>query len=388
MPSLRRIALLMGQDFAFSRHVLRGIRAYALRHPNWAFRSGPPQADTIDSLRQWKPDGIIAEVVDADFAKSLLRLKRPVVDTFYWIEHAKLPVVDVDHAEVGRMAAEYLASLGLRHFAFFGNEAVYSGLREKAFAKRLAAMGYRAEIYRGEPLRRMAAQASSDWKKRDALTRKWLERLPKPVGVFACNDATARILADLCSQSDFRIPEEVALLGVDDDELECLLTSPPLSSIAIPSERIGYEAAKLLDERMDSSGATVRRVFLPPMHVVARQSTDTMNTNDPVVIAALRYIQAHVGEGVNVSDVVHSLGAGRRELERKFRAVLGRSVLEEIRQMRLKQSQKLLAGTDLPMSEVAKLSGFSNAHRFAIVFHRFCGMPPTAYRRQSQIRDA
>ena len=177
------------------------------------------------------------------------------------------------------------------------------------------------------------------------------------------------------------------LLGVDNDELECLLTSPPLSSIAIPGERIGYEAAKLLDRAMTDRRSAAGRVFLPPIRVVARQSTDTLASGDPVVIAALRYIHSSAVEGVNVAGVVQATGIGRRELERKFRAILGRSVLQELRRVRIGQAQKLLAGTDLPMPAIAKLSGFSSAHRLAIVFHRLCGMPPTAYRRQSQIRD-
>jgi LacI family transcriptional regulator len=382
MAQLRRIALLMGQDLAFSRDVIRGIRAYALRRPNWAFRNGPPDAESLASLRQWKPDGIIADIVDGDFARQLLRLRRPIVDTAFWIEHPKLPVVDVDNRAVGRMAAEYLLSLGLRQFAFFGNIAAYSSLREKGFLKRLADSNARASVFHGEPLRQMSSA------KVDAQTRKWLQQLPKPVGMFVCNDATARILADLCGQLALNVPEDVALLGVDDDQLECLLTSPPLSSIAIPAERIGYEAAKMLDRAMSDPTARIHRVFLPPMHVVARQSTDTMTTDDPVVIAALRYIQAHAAEGVNVACVVQGVGVGRRDLERKFRDVLGRSVLQEIHGARIALAQKFLAGTDLPMPAVAKLSGFSSAQRLTIVFHHLCGQPPTAYRRQSQIRDA
>jgi LacI family transcriptional regulator len=382
MPPVRRIALLMGQDLAFSRDVLRGIRAYALRRPNWAFRNGPPDAESLASLRQWKPDGIIADIVHGDFASRLLRLRRPIVDTAFWIEHPRIPVVDVDNRAVGRMAAEYLLTLGLRHLAFFGNVATYSGLREKAFAKRLAESGIRAAVFHGEPLRQMSSS------KTDAETRKWLRRLPKPAGLFVCNDATARILADLCGQLGIHVPEEVALLGVDDDQLECLLTSPPLSSIATPAERIGYEAAKLLDRVMAAPTMPVRRVFLPPMHVVARQSTDTMSAADPIVIAALRYIQAHAVDGVNVESVVRGIGVGRRDLERKFRTILGRSVLQEIHRAQIAQAQKLLTGTDLPMPSVARLSGFSSAQRLTIVFHRLCGHPPTTYRQQSQIRDA
>ena len=387
MSPLRRIALLMGQDLAFSRDVIRGIRAYALRRPNWAFRNGPPDAEIVPSLRQWKPDGIIADIVHADFARRLSRLRRPIVDTAFWIVHPRIPVVDVDNLAVGRMAAEYLLSLGFCHFAFFGNVAAYSGLREKAFVQRLTESGVRAAVFHGEPLRQMSSP--TNWKKMDAQTRRWLHRLPKPVAMFVCNDATARILADLCGQLGLHVPDEVALLGVDDDQLECLLTSPPLSSIAIPGERIGYEAAKLLDRAMTAPSVgpcaaySCRRCTSWPANQPTRWPP-TIRSSSP----RCAYIQVHAAEGINVAGIVHGIGVGRRELERKFRAILGRSVLQELRRTRITQAQKLLAGTDLPMPTVAKLSGFASAHRLTIVFHRLCGLPPTAYRRQSQIRDA
>jgi len=386
MATLRRIALLMGQDLGFCRDVIRGIRAYAIRKPDWAIRNGPPDVGILPSLREWKPDGIIAELFHSEFARRLLRMNKPVVDTAFWLPNLKVRVVDVDHAAVGRMAAEYLVSLNLERFAFFGSaSAEYSRIRLQSFRQRLREAGFEITICHGEYLRE--APTTTSWKKMESQTRRWLRQLPKPVGIFASNDVLARSLADMCSQLGLHIPDEVALLGVDDDELECLLTSPPLSSIAIPGERIGYEAAKLLDQAMKGKRSAAGRVLLPPIRVVARQSTDTMATGDPVVIAALRYIHSAATEGANVANVVHATGVGRRELERKFRAIVGRSVLQELRRVRIEQAQKLLASTDLPMPAIARLSGFSSAHRLAIVFHRTCGMPPTAYRRQSQIRD-
>jgi LacI family transcriptional regulator len=284
------------------------------------------------------------------------------------------------------MAAEYFLSLGLSHFAFFGSPAAeYSHIREQSFRKRLEEAGGEVAVCYGEYLREAPTRTS--WKRIDSETGRWLRQLPKPVGLFACNDVLARSLADRCSRLGLHIPDEVALLGVDNDELECLLTSPPLSSISIPSERIGYEAAKLLDQTMAGRKSSARRILLPPVRVVARQSTDMMAIRDTMVLDALRYIRAHAAEAINVTSVVSAVGIGRRELERKFRAILGRSVLEELRHTRIQQAQKLLAGTNLPMPAVAKQSGFSSAHRLAIVFHRACGIPPTAYRRQSQIHE-
>ena len=386
MAKLRRIALLMGQDLSFCRDVIRGIRAYGIHKPGWAFRNGPPDVQIVPALRSWKPDGIIAELYSPDFARSLLRMRTPIVDTAFWLPNLKVRVVDVDHDAVGRLAADHLLSLGLSHFAFFGSElAMYSCMREKGFRQRLAEVGCEAAICHGEYLRE--APTTTNWRKMESQTRHWLRQLPKPVGLFVCNDVLARSLADTCSQLGLHVPDEVALLGVDNDELECLLTSPPLSSVAIPAERIGYEAARTLDDAMSRRASLVARHFLPPVRVVARQSTDTMAIRDPVVISALRYIHLHAIEGINVKNVVKSIDVGRRELERKFRSMLGRSVLQEICRTRIQQAQKLLTSTDLAMPSIAKLSGFSSAHRLTIVFHRTCGMPPTAYRRQSQIRD-
>lgn len=386
MPQTRRIALLMGQDLSFCREVIRGIRAYGIHKPSWSFRNGPADVQIIPSLREWKPDGIIAELYSPAFARKLLRMERPIVDTAFWLPNLKVRVVDVDHVAVGRLAAEHLLSLGLSHFAFFGSaSAEYSMTREAGFQQRLSEAGCEANVCHREYLRE--APTTISWKKMESQTRQWLRQLPKPVGLFVCNDVMARSIADICGQLDLHVPDEVALLGVDNDELECLLTSPPLSSIAIPAERIGYEAAKKLDQAMSKKKSAVDRLFLPPVRVVARQSTDIMTIRDPVVVAALRYIQAHAAEGINVANVIRSVGVGRRELERKFRSLLGRSLLQEVCRARIQLAQKLLVGTDLSMPAIAKLSGFSSAHRLAIVFHRICGMPPTAYRRQSQIHD-
>lgn len=386
MSHTRRIALLMGQDLSFCREVIRGIRAYGIHRPGWAFRNGPADVQIISSLREWKPDGIIAELYSTDFARKLLRMERPVVDIAYWLPNLKVSVVDVDHMAVGRMAAEYLSSLGLSHFAFFGSaSAEYSKMREAGFREGLADKGHELNVCHREYLRE--APTTISWKKMESQTRQWLRRLPKPVGLLVCNDVMARSIADICGQLSLHVPDEIALLGVDNDELECLLASPPLSSVAIPAERIGYEAAKKLDQAMSRRKSAVERIFLPPVRVVARQSTDIMTIRDPVVVAALRYIQTHAAEGINVANVIRSVGVGRRDLERKFQLLLGRSLLQEIRSVRIQLAQQLLVGTDLSMPTVARLSGFSSAHRLTIVFHKLCGVPPTAYRRQFQIRD-
>jgi LacI family transcriptional regulator len=381
MERSRRIALLIGQDLSFSRNVIRGVREYALSKPTWVFRNGPASKEVLPFLRDWNPHGIIAGLYDRDFAHRVVKLRKPLVDTGCTIAGLSVPVVDVDHVAVGRMAAEYFLSLGFQNFGYFGVEtAVHSRLREQSFRERLAEAGRTAtscyENYLGR------GSTTTSWRVLDRQTRRWLQGLAKPVAIFACNDIPARALADACSQLGLHIPSQVALLGVDNDDLECSMTQPPLSSIAIPDERIGYEAAHLLDQMMSDRRRPTAPLFLPPVRVVARQSTDTLAVSDPVVSAAIRFIYEHATEGLNVESVVLHVAVHRRELERKFRRIVGHSVLHELRRNRIEHAKRLLAATRLPMSRIARQSGFSTPQRMAAVFQSFERVSPTAYRRR------
>lgn len=380
MGHIRRIALLMGQDLSFSRAVIRGIREYALQRPDWIFRNGPTTLEIVPEVKDWRPHGIIANLFDKEFARRLVRLRKPLVDTACAITGLRVPVVDVDHAAVGRMAADYFLARGFRHFGYFGiRAAVYSRTREESFCRRLAEEGHTASICYGDYLHQVPTVTS--WRILDRQTRDWLSDLPKPAAVFACNDIPARTLADTCAVLGFHVPGDIALLGVDNDDLECSLTVPPLSSIDIPGERIGYEAARLLD-RMIEGEARLPSTFLPPVSVVTRQSTETMAIADPAVSAALSYMREQAMRGINVESVVIHVGITRRELERKFRRLLGSSLLQELRRIRVTHAKRLLAGTSLPMPAVAKQSGFSTPQRLALVFRKFERTSPTAYRRQ------
>lgn len=380
MVPLRRIALLMGQDLSFSRAVIRGVREFALQRPDWTFRNGPPTLEIIPEVKDWRPHGIIANLFEEGFARRLQRLRKPLVDTGCAIAGLRVPVVDVDHEAVGRMAAEYFLSRGFRHFGYFGvHSAMYSRIREESFRRRLAEEGHAASSCYGDYLHRVPTVTS--WRTLDRQTRDWLNNLPKPVAIFACNDIPARTLADTCGLLGFHVPSDIALLGVDNDDLECSLTLPPLSSIGIPGERIGYEAARQLDGMIEG-GPRPQALFLPPVGVVTRQSTDTTAISDPAVSAALSFIREHARRGINVESVVIHVGITRRDLERKFRRLLGSSVLQELLRIRVEHAKQLLAGTSLSMPAVARQAGFSTPQRLALVFRKFERTSPTAYRRQ------
>ena len=216
--------------------------------------------------------------------------------------------------------------------------------------------------------------------------RCWLEELPKPVAILAANDVPAE-LADACRRFGLRVPDDVALLGVDNDDLECGLTSPPLSSVATPSRRIGYEAAKLLDELMAGRPAPRQGVFLPPTGVVTRVSTDALAIRDAAVVAALNFIRSRADDDLRIDQVAAHAASGRRMLEYKFRQLVGHTILEEIRRVRVQRVKQLLSDTDLPMPAVARRSGFSTPQRMSVVFRQATGLTPSAYRQQTQVRD-
>jgi LacI family transcriptional regulator len=295
----------------------------------------------------------------------------------------KVPTVDVDHAAVGRLAAEYFLERKFGHFGFFGSEsAAYSRIQESAFRQRVKESGRDVSSCYTEYLADLTTPAL--WRKSTQKTRRWLRRLAKPAAVLCCEDTPARYLADICRQVGLMVPEDVALVGVGNDDLDCSLTQPALSSIAVPAHRIGYEAAALLDRIMSGEARPREPLLLPPLHVVTRHSTDIMAIEDEIVQVALQHIRQHAWEAMSVARLAHDIAVGRRLLERRFRSVLGRSVLEEIYRVRVARAKELLTDTHLPITAVATQSGFPSARRLDVVFAKQTGLSPTAYRRQSQ----
>jgi len=381
----RRIALLMPRYLDSGRDVIRGVRAYAAQHSNWVLHDGPPDLTVIPYLRDWRPHGIVAFLAIPEFAQHVVQMGVPVIDTAWVLPMPELPVVSLDRNALARMAAEHFVDRGFCHFGFVGSvKAWCCTVCEDNFRGRLMESGYTVSSCYEDYFFPM--MTPDGWKSTEKQVRRWLQRLPKPVAIFACNDVTARNLADVCDQMGLQIPHEVGLLGVGNEELECLLCRPFLSSIAIPGEQIGYEAAQLLDKMISGQRFFTASLFLPPIRVVTRQSTDTTVISDPVVDAAIRYILDHAIQPIHVADIVREIGIDRRELERKFRSVLRQSVLQTIRRMRVDLAMKLLAGTNLPMREVARQSGFSGARRLATVFRQVTGTVPISYRRLSQTR--
>jgi LacI family transcriptional regulator len=314
----------------------------------------------------------------------LTRLDVPVVNISNGAPNIRLPSVFPDDARVGRLAAQYLKELGLQHFACTGPiEFMYSKMRKQAFLAELKTDV--SVVHEYTMIRESGADANItgiDFKMLD-----WLRGLPKPVGIFATSDARASELLQICRFGEIDVPQDVCVLGVDNDELIAALSYPPLSSIELPTEKIGYEAARLLEDLMNGQAPPTRPILFPPVRVVSRQSTNVLAIADSDVVTAVRYIREHVHTGVTVVDILRQVPLNRRYLERKFKNHLGRTPLQEILRVRIERARELLATTDLSMPAIARRSGFPTGEQLATVFRRTTGTTPTLFRQSRQLRD-
>lgn len=381
MMKLIRIGLAVNHSYAYYRGVLRGISHYAETRPQWLFTSIVPEEQSLLALGRFRPAGVIASVHLQSLVQAFSSWRRPVVNVSVVLPGLRFPRVGVDNARVGQLAGAHFLERGLRHFGFVGPpDHLYSIERHAAFRRALEEAGHTAACYHS------AAHRSFDPLGRrwdlDRGVYRWLRALPKPVGVFVPDDVWGVQVSEACRQVGLRVPEDVALLGVDDDDLDCELARPRLSSVVVPTERIGYEAAALLNRLLAGEKPPEGPVLLPPTGVATRRSTEILAIEDREVVTAVRFIREHAHLPLRVADVLREVPVGRRTLERRCHTALGWSLGEEIRRAHLERARRLLARTELPMKAVAKQAGFSDFRHMAVVFRQELGMPPTAYRRQ------
>jgi len=209
----------------------------------------------------------------------------------------------------------------------------------------------------------------------------WLAGLPQPLALMACNDVRGLHILDVCTRLGILVPEQVAVVGVDNDEVVCELCTPPLSSVEPDPERIGYSAAELLDQLMAKKSSRPKRVTVDPVGVVGRRSTDALAIEDRIVAAAMRFIREHAFTGCRVDDIMRHLHVSRSVLERHFREHLKRSPQSEIRAVQLSRVKQLLIETDFPLEHIAEVSGFEHPEYLSVMFKRTCALTPGQYRR-------
>ncbi|MFP3937921.1 MAG: substrate-binding domain-containing protein [Phycisphaerae bacterium] len=382
MTKAKTIWVLHSVNAHWGAEVLRGLARFSEHREPWEFRvvswgEAPPGIPSSND----PVDGLVVAIRDEQHERELRDCKLPCVNVSGTRAVKWTPSVLVDDAAIGKTAAEYLMHQGLRQFAYIGNEKWhFSHPRGRGFAEAVESAGYSCGLR--EPPRQLEAGVTEQ--ELDELS-KWLSTLPYPVGVLACNDIRARDTARAAARAELRVPDDVAIVGVDNDELLCSVTVPPLSSIDTGAQRVGYEAGRLLERLMRGQNPPSEPIRIRPQEVVARRSSDVVAVSDHVVAEALRYIKRHVSNGLTVGAVVAEMGVSRRLLERRFRKVLDRTVHDEIRRAQIDTARRLLVETDMPLAEVTRRCGFRYFSHFSQVCKEELSMPPGEYRQHFRL---
>ncbi len=383
MDKLPQVVLLLESSRGAGRALLRGFANYARHHGPWRFNWEPGGLNEIwPRLGRLDTQGVFLR--DGKHIRKVLALGIPTVV----VGHRKEDFPDAAHVvtdseSAGRLAAEHLLGCGFKNFAFCGPSRIrWSAARRESFQRCLKQPGRRVYFFNAP-----AEGGKISWRSEHVIMGRWLKSLPKPVGVMACNDDVAHHLVEACKAARLHVPDQVGIIGVDNDELVCELSSPAISSVAINFERAAYESARLLDEWMHGKKISLpARITAPATHVVPRLSTDILAVGDARLLKALRFIRDHARENVGVADVARISGLSRRAVENRFRQELGRSILDEIRRVRVDLIAQMLMETDLPVSDIARALGYENLQHIARYFRREKKMSLVAFRKRHKTR--
>ncbi len=388
MPrTTKHVALVLSLNKRFDRKVIEGVTRFVHESGLWSvFLEDDPSAK-IPNFQRGHFDGVIADLDDARIPRQIVDLDIPVVgiggiDPTCRMFHTPISTVGTNNIKIAEIAAEYLMGLGLRSFGYCGLPTrtidPWNRERQETFVARVLAYGHKCAVFS----RRYSP--SHSWEQLQEALYAWLARLPKPVGVLTANDVRARHLLEACRRFELRVPDDVAVLGVDNDDLICQLATPPLSSIVQGTEEIGYQAAQALDRLMRHPNKSAVHQLVDPVTVVERASTDLVATEDHVVANALRHIRETACSGLSVEEVARAIDVSRSTLDGHFKAVLRRTAHDEIQRVQLNQIRNLLATTDLTLEEIAERSGICHAQYLAVLFKKVCGQTPGEYRRRAR----
>jgi LacI family transcriptional regulator len=386
-PSRRipQVLLLIETSRAYGRGLVEGIARYAEENGPWSmFFEERGLTDPLPRwLGKWRGDGIIARTPRKADIQKITAMRLPVVELFAGPQ-AGIPRVYQNENAVGRLAAEHFIGCGLRNFAFFATDrADWIDGRRRAFERVLDEHGHACP-----PPQFAAPNGSVRGSPRqfdDRSVIRWLRKLPQPCGVFCTSDFYAMQLIRACRTGGILVPEQIAILGVDNDPVFCGTSFPRLSSIDLGSPRIGYEAAALLDRMMAGKAAPPEGVCVEPLQLIARESTDISAVEDADMGLAARMIREQACDRLRVTQVASTLGISLRVFEQRFRSAMHRSPKEAILRVRLERAKLLLSTTNLAIAIVAKKSGFGSQEYFARLFHRRTGMTPRRFRNERRV---
>ena len=389
----KSVALLIETSNAYARGILEGIVEYQRSRDHWSIYL--PELDRGANppswFRRWSGDGVIARIETDTIAALVSSLRVPTIDVSAARRVPKIPWVETDDRRVADLAYEHLREKGFRHFAFCGPKGFnWSKWREEYFRKRCENDGLDCSTYWTSMSRQTTPNAMNSTQPPKPQMEDWLQSLPKPTGLFCAYDIQAQIVLDQCRNLEIQVPEQIAVIGVDNDSILCNLSHPPLSSVIPDARGAGFYAAKLLDDWMNQGRAkkshsaslfTKSSKLLEPLGVEQRQSTDITAVTDLNVASAVRFIRDHACDGINVSHVLQYVPLSRRKLEYQFVEAIGCTPHAMITRIRLSRVSQLLRESELSLEEIANRCGFEHPEYMSVVFKRMTGISPGQFRR-------
>lgn len=382
------VALHVESSRAYGREMLQGVALYARTRSDWSLlhQEMALDSDLADWIRNSAVSGVIARV-DTHTVDALRELNVPIVDVRCHRQFPGIPQVDTDNHQVAELAFQHLWDRGFRRFAWCGYQfATYSDERLEAFRELVASSGHPLSVYES----RSELNTSLTTIEQGGITdveplSEWLTSLERPTGLFVCNDIRGQQVLNVCRKLRIAVPDDIAVIGVDDDEAVCQLSDPPLSSVRPDAASVGYRAAEILDGMMQGVLAPQDIEAIPPTRVVERLSTQVVAVTDRELARVCRFIRENACRDIKVGDITQFSSLSRRQLERRFREELGHTPHEEITAVQVRRVKQLLTETEMTLEQIAPLAGYKHKESMSAVFKRETGETPGEYRRQSGV---
>ena len=376
---MKRIAILVETSLASGREILAGISRYLDERPDWSIfqHVGPLGAMAPEAIKDWQGDGIIARVANEELHAIIQAKGLPTVDVLGNISPLPYPLFKIDDRSVGANVARHFIDSGHRNFAFIGLATErWSIEREQSFGAELATEGFTPEIFHIEQRPTDHVVSGQTF---EAL-KQWLGKLKTPTSLMIASDQFGPIVFEACHQLGLVIPENVSVIGVDNDTPFCNMCRPRLSSIMPDHKRVGYMAAKALNKLIDGEKLEQEVFEFSSNTLHRRLSSDFIAIKDPAVVLAVKYIREHASNSPNLDVVAHAAGLSRTVLQRRFREHMDSTVGDVILREKLRLAREMLSGTDMAIPAIAKRSGFTSQEYMNHVFKSHLKTTPKKYR--------
>ena len=380
---MAKILLLTDFSSGYSRNLLKGIVRYSKEVGNWSFQRMPlyyrmlyGENGVVEWAKKWQADAIIAQLSDVNI-ELLNDLNIPIIVQNYRDRNKAVSNLTGDYFNTGVMAAKFFLNRGYRNFAFYGFKgAIWSRERADGYSHEIEKQGYKLAVLENDN------KDKEEWSYNHTVLGNWLQSLPKPVALFACDDHFALQISETCNVYNINVPDDIAILGVDNDDILCNISDPPLSSIVLDVENGGYNAGKLLHQLITKEITEPFNIVVNPLIIERRKSTEKYAVSDKNIRTILNYIEKNYANHLSVEELVKQVPLSRRVLEKKFKEETGESLYQYIQNYRIDQFTRLLITTDYSLFEAALQSGFENYKNVSRIFRKYKSLSPAEYRKR------